>query len=161
DPYGNLPIDVTPSVVGPYAILSQLGEGGMGMVYKARHQKLGRVVALKVIRPEKLGNAELQRRFLREVLAASRLDHPNVVHAFDAGMVGDAAYIAMEFVEGGDLARRLREQGPLPVAEAVGYVVQALRGLQHAHERGLVHRDVKPSNLIRTKEGTVKVLDLG
>ena len=94
-------------VYGPYVVLNRLGQGGMGVVYRARHHKLGRIVALKVVRQERLGSPATQRRFLREVRATSQLNHPNLVLAYDADLVGSAAYIAMEYVEGIDLARRL------------------------------------------------------
>jgi serine/threonine protein kinase len=134
--------------VGPYVLLDRLGEGGMGMVYKARHQHMQRVVALKVIRKEKLANPEAVRRFYQEVQASGQLHHPNIVLAYDAGPAGSTHYFAMEYVEGVDLARLVKEQGPLPVPQACEYVRQAALGLQHAHEKGLVHRDVKPHNLL-------------
>src|SRR5262249_17906609 len=113
---------------------------------------------------ERLSGIDTQQRFLREVRAVARVNHPHIVLAYDADLVGETAYIAMEFVEGTDLARRLRHQGPLPVSEAIRCAVQALRGLQHAHQLGMVHRDIKPSNLMLTTrpEGLlVKILDLG
>ncbi len=134
--------------IGPYVLLDRLGEGGMGMVYKARHQHMQRVVALKVIRKEKLANPEAVARFYKEVEAAARLHHPNIVLAYDAGQAGNTHYLSMEYVEGVDLARLVREQGPLPVPQACEYVRQAALGLQHAHEKGLVHRDIKPHNLL-------------
>ncbi len=135
-------------IVGPYALLDRLGEGGMGQVYKARHQHMQRVVALKVIRKEKLGSPEAVKRFYQEVQLAATLSHPNIVLAYDAGPAGSNHYFAMEYVEGIDLARLVKEQGRLPVPQACDYVRQAALGLQHAHERGLVHRDVKPANLL-------------
>jgi serine/threonine-protein kinase len=154
-------------VVGPYVLLARVGQGGMGQVFKARHQRLGRVVALKVIRAESLEHPDMVRRFRRETRAAAQLAHRNVVLAFDAGEDGGRHYFAMEFVEGTDLGK-LVELGPLPVADACEYVRQAARGLQHACERGLVHRDVKPSNLLVTDRPetpggprVVKLLDLG
>jgi serine/threonine-protein kinase len=157
-------------VLGPYLLLERLGEGGMGTVFKARHQKLERVVALKVIRKERLANPEAVRRFHHEIRAAAQLEHPNVVLAYDADEVGGTHFFAMEHVEGIDLARLVHKAGPLPVAHACDYARQAALGLQHAHEKGLVHRDVKPSNLLLTSrsrggnrlpEAVVKVLDLG
>jgi serine/threonine protein kinase len=137
-------------VFGSYVLLEQLGEGGMGKVYKARHRMMGRVVALKVIRRERMQNPQSVRRFQREIQAAAQLSHPNVVLAYDADQAGDDYFFAMEFVEGVDLGRLVKERGPLPLREACDYVRQAALGLQHAHERGLVHRDVKPSNLFLT-----------
>src|SRR5262249_45066144 len=147
---------------GSYVLLERLGEGGMGAVFKAKHWKLKRVVALKLIRKERLGNAEGVRRFLREIRAAAQLDHAHVVRAYDAEEVEGTYLLAMEFVPGTDLAKLVKQRGPLPVSQACDYVRQAALGLQHAHQRGLVHRDVKPSNLLLTADGnTVKVLDLG
>src|SRR5205807_7253241 len=100
-------------------------------------------------------------RFRREVRAAARLQHPNIVTAFDAEQAGDVHFLVMEYVEGTTLAQVVGRRGPLPVAEACGYVRQAALGLQHAHERGMVHRDIKPQNLMRTPGGQVKILDFG
>ncbi len=148
-------------VVGPYRILDLLGEGGMGRVFRALHTRLGREVALKVIRREKLANPLTVRRFRQEIQAVAHLSHPNVVLAFDADEAGGDHYLAMEFVDGVDLTKLVRDRGPLPVPMACDYVRQAAIGLHHAFERGLVHRDVKPSNMIAAKTGQVKVLDLG
>lgn len=137
--------------VGPYVILNRIGEGGMGQVFKARQMSLQRIVALKVIRPEYLANARVVRRFQREILAASQLVHPNVVRAYDADQLEGAYYIAMEYVEGIDLARLVKQSGPLPVWQACDLIRQAALGLQHAFERGLVHRDIKPANLLVTR----------
>jgi serine/threonine-protein kinase len=135
-------------VLGSYVLLDKLGEGGMGTVYKARHTWLGRVVALKVIRKERLDTDLAIRRFRREIQAAAQLSHPNIVHAFDADEVAGTHFFVMEYVEGCDLGRVVKERGPLPVAEACEYIRQAALGLEHAHERWLVHRDIKPANLL-------------
>ncbi len=154
-------------VVGPYRLLDWLGEGGMGQVFKAFHQPMNRLVALKVIRKELLANPQAVGRFYQEIRATAQLAHPNVVLAHDAGQVGETHYFAMEYVEGTDLAKLIKERGPLPVAEACEYIRQAALGLQHAHERRLVHRDIKPSNLLVTRgrgsqsAGLVKILDMG
>jgi serine/threonine-protein kinase len=148
-------------LLGQYVLLERLGEGGMGMVFKARHQKLGRIVALKVIRKEHLQKREAVVRFDREVKAVAQLGHPNIIHAYDAAHLGDTHFLIMEFVEGTDLDKLVKERGPLPVALACDYARQAALGLQHAHEQGLVHRDVKPPNLLLAANGVVKVLDLG
>jgi WD40 repeat protein/tRNA A-37 threonylcarbamoyl transferase component Bud32 len=150
-------------LLGSYLLLDKLGEGGMGAVFKARHQKLGRIVAVKVIRPQHLARDGALRRFQREIQAAARLVHPNVVHAYDAEEVGGTCLLVMEYVEGTDLARVVKQRGPLPDQEACEYVRQAALGLQHAFERGMVHRDIKPSNLLLTAgpNPVVKVLDLG
>jgi serine/threonine protein kinase len=164
-------------MVGPYAILERLGEGGSGQVFKARHQRMGRLAALKLIRRELVADRETVERFLREIRVVSQLSHPNVVHTFDAGPIGPTYYLAMEYVEGTDLSQMVKETGPLPVAQACDYIRQAALGLQHAHERGLVHRDVKPPNFLVNQTGkgrpdttlgqpasswgVVKLLDLG
>jgi serine/threonine-protein kinase len=147
--------------LGPYVLLERLGSGGMGQVYRARHKLMDRIVALKVLRSERLTDPEALRRFRREVQAAGKVAHPNIVMAHDADQAGDTLYLVMELVEGTDLARVLREQGRLPPAQACDYLRQAALGLQHAHERGLVHRDIKPSNLLLSAGGVIKILDLG
>jgi eukaryotic-like serine/threonine-protein kinase len=148
--------------LGPYVLLERLGQGGMGQVFKARHGLMDRFVALKVIRDERVNHPETLGRFRREMQAAAKLAHPNVVIAHDAALVGDVYFLAMEYVEGADLAQLLKQRGRLSPAQACEYVRQAALGLQHAHERGLVHRDVKPSNLIVASQGdVVKLLDLG
>jgi HEAT repeat protein/tRNA A-37 threonylcarbamoyl transferase component Bud32 len=144
-----------------YRVGELLGVGGMGAVYKAEHLLMERPVALKVLNRKLLGNSATIERFRREVRAAARLTHPNIVAAFDAEQAGDVHFLAMEYVEGVSLTRRLAERGPLPVAEACDYIRQAAVGLQHAHERGMVHRDIKPQNLMLTPAGQVKILDFG
>jgi formylglycine-generating enzyme required for sulfatase activity/tRNA A-37 threonylcarbamoyl transferase component Bud32 len=157
-------------VLGPYVLLERLGEGGMGKVFKARHAKLGRIVALKVIRKDCLGTPRSIRRFHREIQAVARLSHPNIVHALDADQDGETHFLVMEYVEGIDLARLVRQCGPLPVPLACECIRQAALGLQHIHEHGLVHRDLKPHNLLlcgpasaerQPSEVLVKLLDLG
>ncbi len=150
-------------LLGSYVLLEKLGEGGMGSVFKARNWKLGRVVALKVIRKERLNSPDAVRHFEREVRAAAALSHSNIVHAFDADAIAGTHLLVMEYVEGAtDLARLVKKDGPLPVAQACEYVRQVALGLQHAHERGMVHRDIKPHNLLLTANGkVVKVLDMG
>jgi serine/threonine protein kinase len=167
-------------LLGSYVVLERLGSGGMGNVFKARHQKLGRIVALKVIHRDKLDKPAVVKRFRREIRIAGQLDHPHIVHAYDAEEVNGSYVLAMEYVEGSDLGKIVKEDGPLPVRAACDYVRQAALGLQHASEKGLVHRDIKPSNLMlslvpgpsslagekgpgtRDKgQGTIKLLDLG
>jgi WD40 repeat protein/tRNA A-37 threonylcarbamoyl transferase component Bud32 len=151
-------------VLGRYVLLERLGEGGMGQVFKARHLGLDRVVALKVIRKQHLSNSEAIRRFRREIEAAAKLAHPNVVLAFDADEVEGNHFFAMEYVEGTDLGRLLKQSGRLPVADACEYARQAALGLQHAHECGMVHRDIKPGNLMLArseKSAVVKIMDMG
>jgi serine/threonine protein kinase len=150
-------------IIGSYLLLDRLGEGGMGQVFKAQHRHMGRTVALKLMRQEKLGSPEAVARFYQEVQAAARLTHPNIVIAFDAGMAGDVHFLTMEYIDGIDLLRLVRERGRLPVAQACDFIHQAALGLVHAQEQGMVHRDIKPSNLLVTR-GTppvVKILDMG
>jgi serine/threonine protein kinase len=147
-------------LLGQYLLLDRLGEGGMGEVFKARHRGLGRVVALKFIRRERLTHPEAINRFRREMRAAAQLSHPNIVLAYDADEVDGRHFLVMEYVEGTDLKKVVEQRGPLPVLEACSYVRQAALGLQHAFERGWVHRDIKPANLLRNRE-TIKNLDFG
>jgi hypothetical protein len=144
-----------------YRLLQVLGAGGMGTVYRAEHRLMDRCVALKVIRRDLITDPGAIERFHREVKAAARLTHPNIVHAYDAEQAGETHMLVMEFVEGKSLDRVVAEEGTLPVARACDYIRQAALGLQHAFERGMVHRDIKPQNLMRTPEGTIKVLDFG
>ena len=144
-----------------YRLLGKLGEGGMGTVYKALHTRLRRVVALKMLPAERVAHGPSVARFAREIEAVGKLDHPNIVRAFDAGEDDEMHYLVMEFVDGIDLHQLVKQIGPLPVTDACEIVRQAALGLQHAHEHDLVHRDVKPSNLLLSRDGTVKVLDLG
>jgi serine/threonine-protein kinase len=137
-------------VIGDYEVIEELGRGGMGIVYKARHLRMNRVVALKVIDKQRLHGADAVRRFYQEVELAAKLHHPNVVLAFDAGQVGETHYFAMEYVEGVTLDEYVRNTGQLPAAQACDFIRQAALGLQHAHEAGLVHRDIKPANLLVT-----------
>lgn len=143
-----------------YRLLGFVGAGGMGRVWKARHEMMNRIVAVKTIRPDLLRDERAVARFRREVEAAA-LDHPGIVRAFDAERLGDLHFLVMEFVEGVDLARLVQERGPLPVAEACEYARQVAAGLAYAHDRGLVHRDIKPHNLLLAQPGMVKVSDFG
>lgn len=147
--------------LGAYVLLEKLGEGGMGAVYKARHVRLDKIVALKVLSSVRLADRSALARFEREMKAVGKVEHPNVVRAMDAGEVGGTHFLVMEYVQGTDLADMVRRRGPLPIADACELVRQAALGLQEAHEHGMVHRDVKPGNLMLTTRGVVKVLDLG
>ena len=144
-----------------YEIIKRLGIGGMGVVYQAQHRLMGRMVALKVINNRLLQNSEMVERFRFEIKAAARLSHRNIVTAFDAEQAGDVHFFVMEFVEGTDLSSIVSRRGQLLVTHACSYIMQAARGLQHAHEQGMVHRDIKPQNLMRTSKGVIKVLDFG
>lgn len=149
-------------VVGRYVLLSELGAGGMGTVFKARDTAMDRVVALKLIRDERLANTAALVRFQQEVQAAARLAHPNIVRAYDAGTADGRQFLVTELVTGFDLGHELARRGALPSGEACEYARQAAVGLQHAHEQGLTHRDIKPSNLLfSTAERLVKIADFG
>ena len=148
-------------------ILNQIGEGGMGRVYKARQRNLGRIVALKVLRRECLANAKMVKRFRREIeILGSLTPSPHIVRAIDSDRWDEQYFIVMEYIDGHDLARRVKRHGPLPVVHALDYARQAAIGLQHAHEAGLVHRDIKLRlNLLVAPggcgRGVVKILDIG
>lgn len=144
-----------------YRIVELIAKGGMGDVFKAEHRMMERTVALKVIRHELVRKPEAVERFHREVKTAASLSHPNIVTSHDAEQAGDVHFLVMEYVDGVDLAKMVKQGGPLPVAEACDYIGQAATGLQYAHERGMVHRDIKPHNLMVTADHTVKILDFG
>ncbi len=135
-------------VLGNYAILDKLGQGGMGLVLKAEHRRMKRLVALKVLSPQVVRTPELLRRFQREVEAAAKLSHPNIVIAHDADEAGDTHFLVMEYVEGTDLSTLVKRDGPLPVGTALDYILQAAHGLEYAHQHGVIHRDIKPANLL-------------
>src|SRR6266851_2512296 len=134
-------------VCGPYVIRDRLGEGGVSQVFKAWHTGKNCIVALKVIREELVSNPEAFARFQREMHAVARLSHPNIVSSIDSDLVGQTNFFAMEYVEGTDLGKLVQLTGPLKIPIACEYIRQAALGLQHAHEHGLVHRDIKPPNL--------------
>jgi eukaryotic-like serine/threonine-protein kinase len=144
-----------------YVIVDRLGSGSMGRVYKAQHLHMGRMVAVKIISPEVACNERVVARFQREMRLVGRLDHPNVVRAYDADRIDNVLYIVMEYVGGLPLSQRVRSGGPIPPVEVVNYATQAARGLAHAHAQGIVHRDIKPSNLFLTDDRQIKILDLG
>jgi serine/threonine-protein kinase len=153
--------DGVPETIGGYRVLKRLGEGGMGVVYQAVHATLDRQVALKVMRPELAQNERFVARFLREARTAARIDHPNVVTVYDAGIDGGYLYIAMRYVAGGDLAQAVKERGPMPQVDALVAVSRCLHGLQAIHEGGLVHRDIKPANILLERDGMPRLADLG
>ena len=148
-------------VMGNYVVLDRIGAGGMGEVLKAHHRRMDRIVALKVLPQKAMQSEGAVKRFYREVKAAARLNHPNIVTAFDADEVEGIHYLVMEFVDGQDLARIVKQHGPMSVDQAVECVVQAAKGLEYAHGEGVIHRDIKPGNLLLDRKGTVKVLDMG
>ena len=138
-------------VIGPYYVLDRLGQGGLSQVYKARHRESGELVAIKMIKPEVFADAEGRQQFLLEVEAMARLDHENVVQFCDADQWKDTYFFAMEYVEGTDLGKVIRLSGAMPVSEACDCIRQTAVGLQHAFERNLIHRDIKPVNLFLTQ----------
>jgi hypothetical protein len=146
--------------LGPYEILSPLGAGGMGEVYRARDPRIGREVAVKVLPAELAADAERLRRFELEARAAGALNHPNVLVVLDVGEHGGAPYLITELLEGETLRERL-DGGAMPARKAIGVAVQIARGLAAAHEKGIVHRDLKPENVFLTRDGSVKILDFG
>src|SRR5271170_3737167 len=147
-------------LVGHYRVLEKIGAGGMGEVFRARDERLGRDVALKLIRPASSNNPDHLRRFEQEARAAAALNHPNILAIYDVGFEGKTPYIVSELLEGKDLRKRLCE-GPIPVREAADYALQIAQGLTAAHEKPIVHRDLKPENLFLTKDGRIKILDFG
>src|SRR5262249_21618033 len=147
-----------------YEITRELGRGGMGVVYVAHNKLLGRDEVLKVIGRQVMDRPEVLERFLREIRAVAKLRHQNIVAAYHAFRLGKSLVVAMEYVDGLDLARMVKAKGPLPVANACYFIHQAALGLQHAREEGLVHRDIKPGNLMlarRKDKATIKILDFG
>jgi serine/threonine protein kinase len=148
-------------VFGDYVVLDKIGSGGMGKVYKARHRELDRLAALKVLLPHAVSSPRAVKRFFREVEVAVRLQHPNVVAAYGSGEAHGTHYLAMEFVDGPDLSSFVDQNGPPGIADAVSVILQAARGFDYAHRQGIVHRDVKPANLLYDCSKTVKILDLG
>lgn len=146
---------------GDYVILDKIAVGGMGQVFKARHRRMDRVVALKML-PDPLVDSPLAaQRFEREVKAAAKLEHPNVVTAYDAGEANGTHFLVMQYIEGQDLASLVQQCGRLSVAKSVDYIRQAAKGFEYAHNEGVIHRDIKPSNLLIDAKGTLKILDMG
>lgn len=146
---------------GDYIVMEELGRGGMGTVLLARHRRMDREVAIKVLPTTTMESEDAVARFFQEVKVAAKLTHPNIVHSYDAGEHHGIHYLVMEHVKGHDLARVLQHMGPVPVSLALDYVLQTARGLEYAHRKGIVHRDIKPSNLLLDDEGVVKILDMG
>jgi serine/threonine protein kinase len=147
--------------LGKYKLLDHLGKGGMSNVYLAEHLLMQRRVAIKVLPPERVEDKSYLSRFQQEARAAARLDHPNIVHAYDVDHTGKTHYLVMEYVEGKDLHVFVNDTGPMDYELAADFILQAARGLAHAHEAGLIHRDIKPANLLVDQKKTVKVLDMG
>jgi len=151
----------TPLVLGDYVLLDELGEGGMGKVYRARHRRLDTDVALKVMSASVLDNTDAVQRFEREARVAASLNHPHIVRVQDAREESGRQLLVMELVEGENLSELVKRRGPLPVGESIECLRQAALGLQHAHEQGVIHRDIKPSNILVDVSGRVRILDMG
>jgi serine/threonine-protein kinase len=149
--------------LGRYEVMSELGQGAMGVVYKARDPLIDRIVAIKTINlgMEQEDHEEYEARFYQEAKAAGRLNHPNIVTIYDVGKSGDIAYIAMEFLQGRELRDVLREDGQMPVSRVLDVAAQVASGLAYAHDHQIVHRDVKPSNIMVIRDGQVKITDFG
>jgi serine/threonine protein kinase/tetratricopeptide (TPR) repeat protein len=146
--------------ISHYDVIEKLGEGGMGMIYKARDRKLNRLAALKLLPHYLSSNPDMKQRFIQEARAAASLDHANICTIYEVGELNGQLYIAMPYYEGETLKEKI-EKGALPVSEAIEYAVQITEGLAHAHEAGIVHRDIKPANIIVTARGGLKILDFG
>jgi serine/threonine protein kinase len=150
-----------PLVVGDYVVTDSIGRGGMGYVLKARHRRMKREVAIKFLLKSLTESDDLQRRFEREVEAAAQLDHQHIVTAYDAGIHEGSHYLVMQYVDGEDLSHLVKSSGPLDISDAVDLIRQAATGLGYAHDRGIIHRDIKPGNLLLDDEGVVRILDMG
>jgi serine/threonine protein kinase len=150
----------TLQAIGSYDLVAKIAEGGMGTVYKGKNRETGAIVAIKVLSPALAKNRALLQRFEQEFRAASQLDHPNIVRALDYGG-GSNPYLVMEFVDGESLGQRLDRDGRIPEAEAVQVITQVCQGLYKAHNKGMIHRDVKPDNIMVTKDGQAKLTDMG
>jgi serine/threonine protein kinase len=150
-----------PQTFGSYEVLEKIAQGGISVVYKARHRDTGETVALKVLAPEAADDRVLRERLQQEFRAASTLRHPNLVRALDGGEDGGTVYLVMEYVDGEDLWQCIERDGPLPEAEAVRIVIQVAQALHTAHTHGIIHRDVKPDNVLLTTDGHAKLSDLG
>jgi serine/threonine protein kinase len=147
--------------LGKYDLIGEVGRGAMGEVYKARDPSIGRLVALKTITSSLVGNPDLLERFYREARSAGALQHPNIVTVYELGEEGEIPFIAMEFLEGESLEKIIESHSPLNLLQKVGFIVPVCRALDYAHKRGVVHRDIKPGNIMLTKDGNVKVVDFG
>jgi predicted Ser/Thr protein kinase len=150
-----------PERFGPYRVEDRIGAGGMGVVYLALDEALQRHVALKTLLPALAADPEFVARFKREAQSAAALNHPNITQIYTIGQEGRVPFFAMEMIRGQSLDAVLREKGAIPASEAVGYILQAAKGLRHAAQKKLIHRDIKPSNLMLTEDGVLKITDFG
>jgi tRNA A-37 threonylcarbamoyl transferase component Bud32 len=153
--------NTTGLVLGNYVILDKIGAGGMGAVFKARHTRMKRIVALKILPEIAVGSPTAVERFHREVEAAARLEHHNIVTAHDADEFDGQHFLVMQYADGEDLSSLVKTKGRMPVGKAVDCIIQAAKGLDYAHGEGVIHRDIKPANLLLNKKGVVKILDMG
>ncbi len=144
-----------------YQIVEKLGQGAMGAVFKARQLRMERWVAIKILQPELAANVTIKQRFLQEARASARLNHPNVIVGIDAGEISGLSYFAMEYVEGKTLQQLVKERGPMDERQALEIIIQVAKALEHAEKHSLVHRDIKPDNIMVTRERVAKLLDLG
>jgi serine/threonine protein kinase len=147
--------------MGKYELIEQVGRGAMGEVYKAQDPFIGRLVALKTITGALTGRPDLLERFYQEARSAGTLQHPNIVTVYELGKEGETPFIAMEFIEGESLESMIERRPVLTLTQKVSYIIPVCRALDYAHKRGVVHRDIKPGNVMITKEGGVKVVDFG
>ena len=144
-----------------YEILDMIGSGGMAVVYKARCNRLNRLVAIKILKEELSQDAEFRRRFHAESQAVAMLSHPNIVSVYDVSHSDNLDYIVMELIEGITLKQYMEQKGQLNWREALHFATQIAKALEHAHSRGIIHRDIKPHNIMILKDGSVKVADFG
>jgi serine/threonine-protein kinase len=148
-------------ILGNYVLQDKIGSGGMGIVYKAQHRRMKRVVAVKVLSQTSIESTHVVKRFLREAETAAKLSHPNIVTAYDADEVNGIPFLAMEYVDGVDLQVHISEHGPMLYETALDCILQAARGLGYAHSMGVIHRDMKPANILLDVHGVAKILDMG
>ena len=144
-----------------YEILELIGRGGMANVYKAKCHRLDRLVAVKILHSDLAQNADFRRRFMDESRAVAQLSHPNIVSVYDVSCSDDIDYIVMELIDGVTLKQYMERRGQMDWREALHFITQIMRGLSHAHSRGVIHRDIKPQNIMVLRDGSVKVADFG
>ena len=144
-----------------YEILERIGTGGMAIVYKAKCHRLNRLVAIKILKSDLAQNEEFRRRFNAESQAVAQLSHPNIVSVYDVSRGGDMEYIVMELIDGVTLKQYMERRGQMDWREALHFITQIMRGLSHAHSRGVIHRDIKPQNIMVLRDGSVRVADFG
>jgi len=150
-----------PTKLGKYEIVEVIGRGGMGVVYKATDPEIGRLVGIKMMTSAVISDPDLLKRFYREAQSSGRLQHPNIVTIYDLGVHEGTPYLVMEFLEGESLDANIRARRPMSLEDKLNIGIQLCEGLAYAHERNIVHRDVKPGNVMLLKDGTVKIVDFG